>query len=114
MSGIRHLRLHRVEALQVRAVIGWSESNAWIPVRVRTEPSERFGAHSFHGQLWHHVVELEAEVTDPAVGQNDVGIEDLAGHRMHAAWTNRGSNVIVEPTDEVVLYVFWIEIHRRW
>ncbi len=53
-------------------------------------------------------MELKIEVSNPNVGENDVRIEDFAGQRMHATWANGGPNVVVQPTDEVVLDVFGI------
>ena len=56
---------------------------------------------------------LEVEVADPTVGQNDVGIEDFARHGVNSTRADGRTNIVVEPADEVVLDVFWVQIHRR-
>ena len=111
MTGIGELRLQSVNALQVHLVGLRGQSNPWIPRWVGTEPSDGLCGHPFHSDIGHQVMVLEVKVSDPAVGQHHVGIENLAGHWMHAAWANRGTDVVVEPTDEVVLNIFRIQIH---
>ena len=47
------------------------------------------GAEAFHRQLGQHLAELPLEMANPAVGQDDVGVEDLARERMHPARADR-------------------------
>ena len=48
---------------------------------------------------------------DPAIGQNDVGIQNFARGRVHAAWPNGCSYIVVQPSNEVVTDVFGILFH---
>ena len=75
------------------------------------KPSKRLGAGALHRNLGHQVFEVKIEVTNPAVGQNNVCIQNFAGRWMHAAWANRGSNIIVQPTNEVVANVLGVFLH---
>ncbi len=54
---------------------------------------------------------VEIEVTNPAVGQNDVGIKDFAGLGVNTTGSDRGTNVIVQPADKVVPNIFGIFFH---
>ncbi len=76
------------------------------------QPRKRFVAHSLSRQFRHHVVELEVEMSNPAVGQDDIGVEYLTGKRMNAAWPDGRADVVVEPTNKVVLHVFGIKVHE--
>ena len=78
-----------------------------------TEPGNRLRSHPLHSDLGHHVMVLEVKVSNPTIGQHDIRVEDFPSHRMHPTWPDRGSDVVVEPTNEVVLDVFWIQIHGR-
>ena len=72
------------------------------------QPGQRFGTHSLHRGLWQQFVELHPVVTDPAVGENDVGVEDFAGQRIDPAGPNRGADVVVEPADEVPPHILGV------
>ena len=50
-------------------------------------------------------------MTHPAIGQDDVGIQDLTGIRIHTTRTNRSPHVVIQPTHEVVTHIFRIEVH---
>ena len=50
-------------------------------------------------------------MTHPAIGQDDVGIQNLTGIGIHTARTNRGPHVVIQPTHEIVTHIFRIEVH---
>ncbi len=58
-------------------------------------------------------IELAPEVTDPTVGENDVGVQDLASHGIGATWTDCRSHIVVEPADKIVPHVFRVFLHVR-
>ena len=84
-----------------------------IPSRVHVEPRHRLGRQTFHRQLRHDLVVLRPEVTDPAVGQDHVRVQDLTRVRIHAARPDRRAHVVRQPPDEVVPHVLGVELHVR-
>ena len=47
----------------------------------------------------------------PAIGQDDVGIQDLTRIGIHTAGTNRGPHIVIQPAHEVVTHIFRVEVH---
>ena len=52
-------------------------------------------------------------MANPAVGQNNVGVENLAGQRVDPARADGGADIVVEPADKVVPGILWILLHVR-
>ena len=75
------------------------------------KPSQRFRSHALCHDLRHDTFKLTFESTDPTVGKNDVGVKDFACQRVYSARSDRSTDVVVQPTDKVVLHIFRIEIH---
>ena len=88
-----------------------SHTNPGIPVRMIGEPRQCFRSEAFHCYLWQQFTELLAVVANPTVCQDDVGIQNLPGHRIYSTRPNRCANVIVQPTDEVVVHIFRVFVH---
>ena len=84
------------------------QTDARIPAGVLGQPGQRFGTHSLHRGLWQQFVVLHPVVTDPAVGEDDVGVEDFTGQWIHPAGANRGADVVVEPADEVPPHILGV------
>ena len=82
------------------------------------QPRERLRAVAFHRNLGQNLVVLHIEVANPAIRQDDVGIQDLTGHWMNTARTNGGADIVVQPTHEVVANIFGVFLHvirkDRW
>ena len=92
-------------------IFRFRQTNAWIPVRMLHVPGKFFRRSTFHDQLGHDVAELVFESTNPTVGQNDIRVQDFTGLWIDAAWSDRGANVVVQPTNEVVANIFGIFFH---
>ncbi len=91
---------------------GWfGQTDTRIPVWMLRIPSQRFRRSAFHHQLWHDVAELVLKSSNPTVGQNDVRVKDFTCLWINTARSDRGTDVIVQPANEVVSNVFWIFIH---
>lgn len=67
-----------------------------------SQPSQGLGTETLHCQLWHEVVIIEVVVPDPTIGEDHVGVEDLACLGVNPARSNRGPDVIVEPANKIV------------
>ena len=50
-------------------------------------------------------------MADPAVGEDDIGVEDLAGEGVGARGSDGGAHAIGEPADEIVIHVFRVFFH---
>src|SRR5207247_7178311 len=79
------------------ALMGRREQEAWVPLRILFQPGERIRSKTLHRQPRQQFAELPLEVANPTVGENDVGVEDLAGERMDAAGADRRADIVVEP-----------------
>ena len=47
----------------------------------------------------------------PAIGQDDVGIQDLTRVGIHTTRTNRGPHIVIQPAHEIVTHIFRVEVH---
>ena len=92
----------------------WCQQNARIPIRTIVQPSQRSWPVTFHRNLWQQFRKLSLIGSDPAVRQNNVGVQDLARQRVDSTWTNRRSDVVVQPTDKVVTCIFRVLVHVLW
>ena len=92
---------------------GMSQANPRIPLGMSLEPSECLRRKSFHGNVRHNFVELLPVMANPAVGQNNVGVENLAGQWVDTARPDGGADVVVEPADKVVPGILGILLHVR-
>ena len=90
---------------------GCRESDPRIPAGVFGQPGQRFGAHPLHRRLRQQFVELHPVVPDPAICEDDICIENLAGQRVDTAGSDRGSDVVIEPSDEVPPHVLGVLFH---
>jgi len=84
------------------AVFGSGEEDAGIPLGVFFQPEEGFGTHAGDADFGHVFVVPTPVGTNPAVGEDDIGVEKFAGVGVGAAGADGGADVIVQPTDEVV------------
>ena len=50
-------------------------------------------------------------MADPAISQDDVGIQNLSCKRIDAARSNCRSDIVIQPSNEVIIYVFRILVH---
>ena len=75
------------------------------------QPCQGLWPKTFHRDLRKQFAELILIVSDPAVSQNDVGIKNLTCERIDAAWSDGGTNIVVQPANKVVVYIFRILIH---
>ena len=50
-------------------------------------------------------------MTDPTVGEDDIGIEDLTRQRVDTAGANGRSDIVVEPSDEIPTNIFRVLLH---
>ena len=92
--------------------LAWcGQADTRIPVGMFREPGQCFGAHALHGRLRQQLVELHPVVTDPAIGEDDIGIKNLSGQRIDPAGADRSANVIVEPPDEIPPHILGILLH---
>ena len=89
------------------------QAHARIPLRVFLQPSERLRRKALHSDTRQDLVELHPVMTNPAVGQNNIGVENLASQRVDPAWPDGSANVVIEPTHEVVPGILWILLHVR-
>ncbi len=111
MASHRQHRLSLNFASDLSPTCWRGQSNARIPARVLTQPRECFSTEALHRDGRKNLVELVEEVTNPAVRQDDVGIENLAGHRVNSAGADGRADVVVQPANEVVPDVFRIKLH---
>ena len=111
MPGVRGHCLTGDPSADFGSLTRCSQADARIPVGMSCEPGQCFGAHALHGRLRQQLVELHPVVADPAIGENDIGIENFTGQRVDPAGPDRGANVIVEPADEVPSHILGILLH---
>ena len=75
------------------------------------KPGQSFRGHSLSHDLGHDFFKLTFECTNPTVGQHDVRVQDFTGQRIYSAGADRGADIVVQPTNKIVLNVFRIEVH---
>ena len=92
---------------------GMSQAHARIPLGMLLEPGECFRCETLHCDPREDFVELHPVMTNPAVGQNNIGVENLAGQRVDTARADGGADIVVEPADKVVPGILWILLHVR-
>ena len=78
---------------------------------MRTQPGQGLGVKPIHRDLGQELLELKPKVTNPSIRQNDIRIEDLAGHGIHATGPNSRANIIIQPTHKVVTNIFRVLVH---
>ena len=102
--------MHNLLANEI--ALSWlSQTNPRIPVGMLHIPRKFFCRSTFHNQFRHDVGELILKSTNPTIGQNDIRIKDLTRFRIHAAWSDRSADVVVQPANEVIANVFRILFH---
>ena len=89
------------------------QAHARIPLGMLLEPGECFRRETLHCDAREDFVELLPVMANPAVGQNNVGVENLAGQRVDPARADGGADIVVEPADKVVPGILWILLHVR-
>ncbi len=87
------------------------EPHARIPAGMQLEPREGLRRESFHRHFRQHLGVLLPIVADPAVGEDDVRVENFPGQRVHAAGPDGGADVVVEPADEVIAHILGVFVH---
>ena len=76
-----------------------------------SQPGQRVRSVTFHCDFRQSFSKLLLIVSNPAVSQNDVGIQNLTSQGMNAAWANCGPDVVIQPANKIVLNVFRILVH---
>ena len=99
---------------QFLAPRGRGEDDAGIPLRIIFKPDQRFRGQALGRDFRHLFVIPPPERANPAIGQHDVGIENLAGQRMSPGRADGDGDVIVQPAQEIISNILGILVHMRF